>query len=380
MFSVNTNLSAMAALQSLNTTATQLAQTQNAISTGKKISQASDNPAVYSISNSMNADLAGLSAVSDNLAFSQATLGVASSAASQISSQLATLKQTVTQSQQQGISPTVMQNQIDALLTNIDQFASSATFNGVNLLDGISSGLNIVQDVSGNTISVVNQNASVAGLGLTHLAANASAVNLAFSSSFGVANADVLTLSDGTNSYAFEFSDGSAQLTTTPSLTTKVFAVMVDPTTQSTLQMVGSLVSELRKQGFGATVKSDGSVDIAGNSITNAATSSSFASGGATQTAVTGSTAAIAVVDAAIQAMNGKAALLGQASQQVIGMQNFNSALKDSLASGLGALTDADMAAESARLQSLQTKQQLAVQSLSIANQQPQALLSLFKG
>ena len=46
----------------------------------------------------------------------------------------------------------------------------------------------------------------------------------------------------------------------------------------------------------------------------------------------------------------------------------------------MGALTDADLAAESARLTSLQTKQQLATQSLSIANKQPQSLLTLFQG
>jgi flagellin len=46
---------------------------------------------------------------------------------------------------------------------------------------------------------------------------------------------------------------------------------------------------------------------------------------------------------------------------------------------GLGALVDADLAEESARLTALQTRQQLATQSLSIANQQSQSLLSLFR-
>ena len=45
----------------------------------------------------------------------------------------------------------------------------------------------------------------------------------------------------------------------------------------------------------------------------------------------------------------------------------------------MGALTDADLSAESAQLTSLQTKQQLAIQSLSIANSQSQSLLSLFR-
>ncbi len=158
-----------------------------------------------------------------------------------------------------------------------------------------------------------------------------------------------------------------------------MFAVQVDPTTQSNMQMVGAMVSEMNKEGFGALVNTDGSVTVSGNGITNAATSESFASGGATQTAVTGATAAVSVVQSAINTMNTKAAVLGAAANQITAMQSFSSSLASSLTTGLGALTDADMAAESAKLQSLQTKQQLAIQSLSIANQQPQALMSLFR-
>ncbi len=57
----------------------------------------------------------------------------------------------------------------------------------------------------------------------------------------------------------------------------------------------------------------------------------------------------------------------------------FNSQKIDSLNSGLGSLVDADLTKESAQLQSLQIKQQLGTQALSIANQAPQSLLSLFK-
>ncbi len=58
----------------------------------------------------------------------------------------------------------------------------------------------------------------------------------------------------------------------------------------------------------------------------------------------------------------------------------FNSAKIDSLNAGLGALIDTDLSKESARLQSLQIKQQLGTQALSLANQAPQSLLTLFKG
>ena len=58
---------------------------------------------------------------------------------------------------------------------------------------------------------------------------------------------------------------------------------------------------------------------------------------------------------------------------------NFISNLTDSLKSGIGAMVDADMEAASARLQALQVQQQLGAQSLSIANQAPQTILSLFR-
>ena len=57
----------------------------------------------------------------------------------------------------------------------------------------------------------------------------------------------------------------------------------------------------------------------------------------------------------------------------------FNNAISDATTTGLGSLVDADLAKESAKLQSLQIKQQLGTQSLGIANQAPQSLLGLFR-
>jgi flagellin len=69
----------------------------------------------------------------------------------------------------------------------------------------------------------------------------------------------------------------------------------------------------------------------------------------------------------------------GAASNYVDMQQSYNSDKIDSLNSGLGSLVDADLAKESAQLQALQIRQQLGTQALSIANQAPQTLLSLFK-
>ncbi|MBN8905994.1 MAG: flagellin [Rhodospirillales bacterium] len=69
----------------------------------------------------------------------------------------------------------------------------------------------------------------------------------------------------------------------------------------------------------------------------------------------------------------------GAASNYVDAQVTYNNDKIDALNSGLGALVDADLAKESAQLQALQIRQQLGTQSLSLANQAPQTLLSLFK-
>ena len=78
--------------------------------------------------------------------------------------------------------------------------------------------------------------------------------------------------------------------------------------------------------------------------------------------------------------MNAALAKLAAGSKKFTIQNDFVSKLVDTLNAGIGNLVDADMAVESARLQSLQVKQQLGVQALSIANSQPQIILSLFRG
>jgi flagellin len=69
----------------------------------------------------------------------------------------------------------------------------------------------------------------------------------------------------------------------------------------------------------------------------------------------------------------------GSAANYIDNQINFNKSKIDGLEAGMGALVDADLAKESARLQSLQIRQQLGTQALGIANQAPQSLLSLFR-
>jgi len=70
---------------------------------------------------------------------------------------------------------------------------------------------------------------------------------------------------------------------------------------------------------------------------------------------------------------------LGGSSKSIDFLTSFTQTLSDAVTEGLGALVDADLAKESAQLQALQVKQQLGISALSIANQRPQTLLSLFQ-
>jgi len=84
-------------------------------------------------------------------------------------------------------------------------------------------------------------------------------------------------------------------------------------------------------------------------------------------------------LDALSDQLNDKLSTLGAASRQIDGQLSFTSNLSDVIETGIGNLVDADLAKESAKLQALQVQQQLGVQALSIANQAPQTILSLFR-
>lgn len=89
--------------------------------------------------------------------------------------------------------------------------------------------------------------------------------------------------------------------------------------------------------------------------------------------------AMIATVETSLTNVNGALARLSSGSAKLSVQATFVQKLSDALTTGIGNLVDANMATESAMLTSLQTKQQLGVQALSIANQSPQIVLSLFR-
>jgi len=95
---------------------------------------------------------------------------------------------------------------------------------------------------------------------------------------------------------------------------------------------------------------------------------------------ITAADQALTRLDASISKLNAALGEIGAQAKQIDAHKTFVGKLMDTLESGIGNLVDADLAKESARLQSLQVQQQLGAQALSIANQAPQIILSLFRG
>jgi len=129
-----------------------------------------------------------------------------------------------------------------------------------------------------------------------------------------------------------------------------------------------------------ALASSDGSRRITA-SAENLSLSGSIVtiSTGATISTQTGASTMVAIIQQSLTNVDSALAQLSSGSKKFSIQMDFAQKLSDSLTSGIGHLVDADMATESAHLQSLQVKQQLGVQALSIANQAPQTILSLFK-
>jgi flagellin len=274
MLSVNTNYGAMAALQYLNQTNTQLMQVQGHINSGLKVATPKDNGAVYAIAQNMRGNVAGYQAVSDSLNRGVSTVDVAISAGQSISDLLTDLKGKALAAADASLD-TASRNALNADFTSLrDQITTivqNASFNGTNLVDGTT------------------------------------------------ANIQALASADGTK---------------------KITAA------GQTLKLSGTIV----------TIKTTSTISTAAKASTMVAT-----------------------VNASIANVNSALAKLASSSKKFSIQNDFVAKLIDTLNGGIGNLVDADLATESAKLQSLQVKQQLGVQALAIANSAPSITLSLFR-
>ena len=272
--SINTNASAMTALSNLAATQTSLQQTQNIISTGKKINNAKDNGAIWSIANTMQGKVTSYDSVSDSLNRAQSTIDVAMSAGEQVSDLLTQMKAKALAASDTSLDTTSRQAlnaDFTSLRDQITSVVSNADFNGINMVK-----------------------------------------------------------SAGTTIYALANDTGSSKMT---------------------------VAAE--------------DLSLGGGNVTLSATAS-FATASA-------ASAYIATLNTDISNVNTALTKLGTGSNALASHLKFVQSLQSSLQTGISDLVDADMASESATLQALQTKQQLGVQALSIANQSTSIMLSLFR-
>ena len=138
MSSLLTNSSAMTALQTLRSVSSQLSTTQSRISTGQRVATAADNAAYWSIATSMRADNAALSAVSDSLGLSAATVDTEYTALNKVlgdsNSGLTKLQSLLVEAKTAGIDRSKIQSEITQIQQDMKNVAGAATFNGVNWL------------------------------------------------------------------------------------------------------------------------------------------------------------------------------------------------------------------------------------------------------
>ena len=189
--SILTNMSAMTAIANLNATQSSLAQVQSEISTGLKIATASDNAAYYSISTQMKTQTSNLSAVTDSLNLGSSVLSTSTSALSSMTSILTKIQADLVSAQQAGTDKDAIGTDIKALQNQLSSSIGSASFNGVNLLDGSSTSAKFVSTVTGTGSSTAVNYLSVDTAASNFGTGTASKFTIAVASSGAAAAATV---------------------------------------------------------------------------------------------------------------------------------------------------------------------------------------------
>lgn len=402
MSSILTNTSAMVALQTMKGINASLNKTQADISTGKSVASAKDNAAVWAISKVMESDVEGFKGISDSLSVGSATLTVARNASESVTKLLTEMKGKIVAAQAENVDRGKLQTDITQLTKQIESVVGAAQFNGLNLVDGSQTSINVLSSldrsatgVASSSIQVTAQNLSTsAGTALSGtalgtvtnptgapnatstvgtfvlqggagaLASNSSGANPATATELIEGDAIELTVGDITGRYVVKEGDTNEQLA----------AGLREALTQGGLNGADFTLSA-----------SAGVLSITNNTNTAAAVSvaATRGEGGLAALGTIDVTAdpagALRDIEGLLQTSINAASSFGSSQKRIDIQSEFVGKLTDSLKTGIGAMVDTDMEEASARLQALQVQQQLATQALSIANQQPQGLLSLFR-
>jgi flagellin len=403
MSSLLTNNGAMVALQTLKTINSGMADTQRMISTGKKIENAADNSAVWAISKTMESDVKGFKAVSDSLSMGKATVGVARQAAETVTDLLTEMKGKIVAAQEDNVDRDKINDDVSALRDQIASVVGAAQFNGLNLVNGTSGTVNIlssldrdqVGDVSTSEITVNQEDLSVGGYTASDIFSGSGGVPSAAGDTVALSldaagGNDAIVIDDGGT--PFEEGDRVQMRIGDQVASYTVTAQDAAATTTSDIVAIG-LKSSIDSLGIdGLVVDYDsgtpGGLDFTNNGTVDLAASGQFVDAGAgglgaidaiDVTTAIGAQNALGTIETLIDTAIDASAALGSSQGRIETQADFVSKMSDSLTSGIGSLVDANMEETSAKLQALQVQQQLGVQALSIANQAPQSLLSLFR-
>lgn len=382
-----TNESAMIALTTLRQINRDLTGVQQEISTGKSISNARDNAAIWAVSTVMQSDVDGFEAISSSLDLGASTVSVARGAAETITGLLQNMKELIVSAQEDNVDRTKIQTDIDQLESQITTIVDAAQFNGLNLLKGtdsisILSSLNRASDgsVSTSSISVARSDLSITG-GTVAAATGTITASLALADGSStpttgnivvggtITAGEVFSIGDGTSTFTYTAQAGDDADAVGDGLRAAIAA--------------GSLPAGVTvTAGTGATIgfqNTNAATTTFTNTVTGVSSSGLAGVANIDVTTSTNATAALASIETLINTGIDAAAAFGSAQKRIDIQNEFVRTLTDSLKTGIGALVEADLEEASARLQSLQVQQQLGVQALSIANQRPQVLLGLFR-
>ena len=405
MSSILTNNSAMVALQTLQSINKNLATTQTEISTGKSVSSAKDDSAVWAISKVMESDVQGFKTISDSLSLGESTVAVAQNAAETVTDLLTQMKGKIVAAQEGNVDRGKLNTDVTALKDQINSVVSSAQFNGLNLVDGSAANATILssldRDSAGNvtssSITVTAQDLSTGGYtakaAFTAATDGVSADGLdtfgfSLDANSGTDDAGTIVIDNPTYAAGDKISMSLGDVDVS-------YTVTAEDIASTSVQDVVAVGLKTAIEASDANVTVDynianaGQLDITNDDATNGLSiSGQFTNAGSGGLATLagidvstsgGATSGLAAIEALIDTAIGAAASFGSAQGRIETQSDFVSKLSDSLKTGIGSMVDADMEEVSARLQALQTQQQLGVQSLSIANQAPQAILSLFR-
>lgn len=405
MSSILTNNGAMVALQTLKGINSNLARTQNEISTGKSVANAKDNAAVWAISKTMEADVEGFKGISDALNQGESTVATARAAAESVTDLLKDIKTKIVGAQQATVSDRAkLQTDIAAYTKQIESVVKSAQFNGLNLIDGSNTApVKILSslDRSGGGVTASHIEVSRQDLSLTPTVAG----------TWGTATTAATVLGNGAGTFGdpVAVADGATNTISVASAGAgHGYRVNVGALPQfeyianagDSSEDVAAKLTEQMTRYFQANSITNMTVSRNGDDITFS--NNSGAAVNVTVASATGGTppsggglgalsgidvtsdanaaTALSAIETLLQTSINASSALGSAQKRIEIQNDFVGKLADMMKSGIGSLVDADMEETSARLQALQVQQQLATQSLSIANQAPQSLLSLFRG